>query len=281
MLALAQDNTLPNPSFSPEQVMKALTRAFPDRITEAAYQNGDWTVRIDDTVFYYAKGRLLPASLLNQTESFDPHPFFRYPGDLPPVVIAGSEAEARVKESARKRQQKAPRRSSIFFDTLWQARDRQQSYDNVKSLRFLGKEILVHRFLLEDLAQVEADIREVAKKDAQAQSWVNKLQSASSWSWRQIADTQSRSFHSYGAAIDLPSGHGAGKESYWLWTARTKPEWWLVKHEQRANPPPAIVTAFEQNGFLWGGKWLYFDTFHFEYRPELLILAGMTPKKLR
>jgi hypothetical protein len=33
------------------------------------------------------------------------------------------------------------------------------------------------------------------------------------------------------------------------------------------------VRAFESHGFVWGGKWLFFDTIHFEYRPELLLLS--------
>ena len=31
-----------------------------------------------------------------------------------------------------------------------------------------------------------------------------------------------------------------------------------------------IVEIFERHGFIWGGKWSYYDTMHFEYRPELL-----------
>ena len=41
--------------------------------------------------------------------------------------------------------------------------------------------------------------------------------------------------------------------------------------------PSAIVSLFEDNGFIWGGKWEHFDLMHFEYRPELIIKA----KKLR
>jgi hypothetical protein len=26
---------------------------------------------------------------------------------------------------------------------------------------------------------------------------------------------------------------------------------------------------------VWGGKWMLFDTIHFEYRPEILILSGL------
>ena len=34
--------------------------------------------------------------------------------------------------------------------------------------------------------------------------------------------------------------------------------------------PPDIVAAFERHGFIWGGRWMHFDTMHFEFRPELL-----------
>jgi len=35
-----------------------------------------------------------------------------------------------------------------------------------------------------------------------------------------------------------------------------------------------FVSAFEHQGFVWGGKWLFFDNMHFEYRPEILIFSG-------
>ena len=31
-----------------------------------------------------------------------------------------------------------------------------------------------------------------------------------------------------------------------------------------------------RNGFIWGGKWSEFDLMHFEYRPELILLARLT-----
>ena len=48
-------------------------------------------------------------------------------------------------------------------------------------------------------------------------------------------------------------------------------------HPLQKTFPSAIVSLFEDNGFIWGGKWEHFDLMHFEYRPELIIKA----KKLR
>jgi hypothetical protein len=36
-----------------------------------------------------------------------------------------------------------------------------------------------------------------------------------------------------------------------------------------------VIRIFESFGFIWGGKWRYYDTMHFEYRPEILVLSGI------
>jgi hypothetical protein len=34
-----------------------------------------------------------------------------------------------------------------------------------------------------------------------------------------------------------------------------------------------VIRIFEEEGFIWGGKWAMYDTMHFEYHPELLLLS--------
>jgi hypothetical protein len=36
-----------------------------------------------------------------------------------------------------------------------------------------------------------------------------------------------------------------------------------------------VILAFESVGFIWGGKWPYYDTMHFEYHPEVFVLGGI------
>lgn len=79
--------------------------------------------------------------------------------------------------------------------------------------------------------------------------------SPGTFNWRHIAGESHLSAHSFGIAIDLP----VASSDYWRWTK-----------EYRNRIPLEIVAAFERHGFVWGGKWLHFDTMHFEYRPELL-----------
>ena len=82
---------------------------------------------------------------------------------------------------------------------------------------------------------------------------------AGTYNCRTVADTGEPSMHSWGAAIDINAAHAA----YWLWH----------RDRQSGQIPPEIVDIFERHGFIWGGKWLHYDTMHFEYRPELLDLG--------
>jgi hypothetical protein len=258
-----------------ESIMKALSAAYPDWVGPAELRNGDWAVSVRGSWFYYAGGRLLPEELRNEESAYDPQPFYTYALDLPPWRDPGPEETDRFRNSAQRRQDNPPKRSQHFYDALWRAHTRDESYERVKTIRFLGRNVLVHYAIMEELALVEVRILEEAKTDPQVQQWIRRLDTLAGWNWRAIADTQSRSFHAYGAALDLLPASPEGMETYWLWTARNTPEWWAVPYDRRLHPPQAVIRAFESYGFIWGGKWLFFDTMHFEYRPEILILNGI------
>ncbi|BBK35054.1 hypothetical protein STAQ_01320 [Allostella sp. ATCC 35155] len=83
---------------------------------------------------------------------------------------------------------------------------------------------------------------------------------------RTIADTDRLSLHGFGIAIDV----APNEEGYWK-TADTDAKGRPIR---RNHIPPAIVAAFEREGFVWGGRWNRFDVFHFEYRPEYRIATG-------
>jgi hypothetical protein len=64
-----------------------------------------------------------------------------------------------------------------------------------------------------------------------------------------------------------------GKAAYRRWAMDVNAEWWTIPYDRRWMMPSAVVAAFEHQGLVWGGKWLFFDTMHFEYRPEIFILS--------
>jgi hypothetical protein len=182
---------------------------------------------------------------------------------------------------ANNRRRSTTKRSQFFYDALWRVHDGDESYQRVKSMRFLGKSVMVHYLIMEDLALVEERILALAKTDPLVQPWINNISTETAWNWRNIADTQARSFHAYGLAIDILPKSLGGRETYWLWTADKGVDWWKVSYNRRFHPPDAAIKAFESYGFVWGGKWLFYDTMHFEYRPEILILGGIKPEPVR
>jgi hypothetical protein len=279
-IMVSENAVPPSPDAAPEQaqggraqqVMKALAAAYPGRIGEAELRDGDWAVSVMGEWFYYAQGRLLPEALKDRASEYDPQPFYTYAPDLPPWREMDSAEEERFRNSAQRRQENPPKRSQHFYDALWQAHNREEAYERVKTIQFLSHKVLVHYAVLEELALVEARIQRDAQTDPGVREWMRGIETLSGWNWRSIADTQSRSFHAYGTALDILPASQRGLETYWLWTSRNNPQWWAVPYTKRLHPPDKVIKAFEAYGFIWGGKWLFYDTMHFEYRPEILLL---------
>ena len=87
--------------------------------------------------------------------------------------------------------------------------------------------------------------------------------------WRQVRGAKRQSAHSYGMTIDI----GGNYKTYWLWVKPGAKETDKVPYKNKM--PQEIVKIFEKHGFIWGGRWYHYDTMHFEYRPEILIMEKM------
>ena len=85
---------------------------------------------------------------------------------------------------------------------------------------------------------------------------------AGAFVWRTIKGTDRLSLHSFAIAVDV----GVPQSDYWRWV-KPGPD---GQRAWRNRIPASVAAAFEAEGFIWGAKWLHFDTMHFEYRPELL-----------
>jgi hypothetical protein len=88
--------------------------------------------------------------------------------------------------------------------------------------------------------------------------------SAGTYNCRVIKNTTRLSVHAYAAAVDINDRQA----DYWefLKGAGGQFTW-------RNRVPGAIGDIFERHGFIWGAKWFHVDSMHFEYRPELIMLA--------
>lgn len=89
------------------------------------------------------------------------------------------------------------------------------------------------------------------------------LPCSGTYNYRVISGTSRLSPHAYGIAIDLASD----KRDYWKWASKEE------GGKRLSSYPSELVQIFENNGFVWGGKWCHFDILHFEYRPEIILKA--------
>jgi hypothetical protein len=94
---------------------------------------------------------------------------------------------------------------------------------------------------------------------------------AGSYNCRVIRNTGRLSVHAFAAAIDINDKQA----DYWEFLKdRTGSVAW------RNRVPAVVGEIFERHGFIWGAKWYHVDSMHFEYRPELIALAGQgSPQK--
>jgi len=275
----------PQPSRA-ELSMKALAAAYYWCIEKVEFRatnedgDADWAVLLRDKWYYYAGGRMLTEDLLDSaSEYMGAFVSYNYQRELPPWTEPSAEQVDRFRNrnnnNNNSNTESTPRpqlkRSLAFQEALWHAGSRNEVSERIKPVTFLGYSVPMHSDLAEILSKVEQRILEIAKTDPDVKTWIANIGEMHGWNWRNIAGSASRSNHSYGIAIDILPKALNGKATYWQWTAN----WWSIPYEGRYHPPEPVIKTFESYGFIWGGKWTYYDTMHFEFRPEIFLLSGM------
>lgn len=119
---------------------------------------------------------------------------------------------------------------------------------------FFGQKLLVHRRVLPAFEQVRTELQVLVKTQPAVAAFLENA--GGTFVWRNIAGTERLSAHSFGVSIDLD----VKRANYWRWD----------KKPSYRNQYPELVHVFEKHGFIWGGRWVHYDTMHFEFRPELL-----------
>lgn len=265
----------PEGEFTPEEILNAFMKAYPDKIEKVVFQEGDWSIQVNGRWFFWASGRLLPENLSDKALAYDPYPFYEYPGDLPEIHPLTEKEMDQLNSYPLLRASKPLTRYPEFYNSLWQVHDRRSSWEKAKTIYFLGMKVEIHRELLEDLAMVEEDIQTEMENDKELSQFVKSIYELHGYNWRKIAGTETLSVHSYGIAIDVVPANYSGKQAYWLWAKSLFKNWYILPYSERFMPPVSFVRAFEKHGFIWGGKWTFFDNIHFEYRPEILLLNNV------
>lgn len=260
---------------NPWLVLRAFLVSYPDKISGVDYDSNlkDWFLTVGNERLYWADGRLLPLAEIGNREKWRPYVDYFYPEEIPDP--AGFSADTIERLNARvlaENRSNSPVYNIRFYDLLYEGSTRRRIEAKITRIDYLGTRVSVHEDIVPVLRKIESRLNDLAERDQEVKSFLSSIQSIEGYNWREIADSPSRSNHSWGIAVDILPKNWGKKNIYWNWVSYWNDKWMLIPLERRWMPPAAVIAAFEAEGFIWGGKWLLWDNMHFEYRPELITL---------
>lgn len=150
------------------------------------------------------------------------------------------------------------RRSSALLKALYGASEAEVR-KNLRSAMLQGQQVRLVSPAALALRKAESALAAAMRRQPALSAL---LKPAGGFLWRRIAGEQRLSPHAFGIALDI----SPDRAPYWRWSGQKS-------HPMQQSYPTAIVAAFEEQGFIWGGKWHEYDLMHFEYRPEIICKA--------
>lgn len=257
-----------------ERELRAIAQAYPDRIESVELRDGDWALLMDGEWYYWAHGRILSEDERSNWERYSSFQLYRYPvGVLPPLPQFDEAAVALLKQRVKEQQENPPYVWEGFLERLMRTGTAADTDSQMRAVSFLGFRVSVHERIVSALKEAAADCQELRGKDPRVAAFFAGISEIDGFNYRDVAGTNTRSYHGYGLAVDLIPRSYANTQPYWRWAMERGQDWWAIPYDHRWMVPDSVIAAFERHGFVWGGKWLFFDTMHFEYRPEVIILA--------
>ena len=231
------------------------------------------TLENQQSVFYWNNGSMLPLEELENKEKYWTLLYnYNYNQPLADPADYTEEQIAALKNfSSTENRKNGAGTPMFFFDAVYNSYTKADLEKNIIQIKFLGFKVNVHKRLEEPLSKVEKRIMDAAETDSDVANFVKSINKNEGYYWRLIANTNRKSFHSLGIAIDIQPKSYKGKEVYWSWAKDRNPDGWMFTPlKDRWMPPQTVIDIFEDEGFIWGGKWVIWDNMHFEYHPELI-----------
>lgn len=230
-----------------------ITDIYGDYIEEMTVRNGDIAFLINGKWIYYQNGKMLTERNL------------RYENRYVSIFDGYNEGGPVQKLPQRPRL----RRSHDLLETMF-GRTERKTRQHCMAISFLGHKVFVNSISVKPLKQVEQAIYEASLYDQDVRDFIANLEVIYSFHRKKVKGSSRLSYHAYGLALDLIPKSYQGKHVHWKWSRVYYRRWYRIPLDQRWSPPEAVIAAFEQNGFFWGGDWLHFDNVHFEFRPEIV-----------
>lgn len=258
-------------------VFESYRLAYPYKNMKVYEKDGDWCIELEDMIFAWADGRILPFKKRVEASQYGKqmiYPNFGKPRN-PKEYTPEDLIELRKKGTKDYLAEEKPVDLS-FTQFLFQTNDRIETERNIRSMTFLGHRLNIHKMVLPFFEKIDNEIRALAKTDKEIASFIANISEIGGYNWRVIDGTAGRrSYHSYGMAVDILVKNNK-KPIYWEWVRTWNSKWMLLPQSSLWLPPESVIKIFEKYGFVWGGTWDEYDTMHFEYRPELAILAYLS-----
>jgi peptidoglycan L-alanyl-D-glutamate endopeptidase CwlK len=229
--------------------LQKLIAAYPEQNFRASptaliWSNGD-TLIYQDSIKNADKTFEM---LLNEAD-LDDQLFMPYPKGIDYPIPSRNNDPGRIRVDA-------------FFLKMY-GENKEAVQKNLVKIDFLG-----HQLFVSKINSIDKKLLKIAKELAKYPAFKKYLENiGGTFNWRNISGTNRLSTHSFGMTIDINVKYS----NYWRWAVGDKTEDGKRPIIYKNKIPLEIVHIFEQNGFIWGGKWYHYDTMHFEYRPELLI----------
>ena len=255
-------------------VLESYRIAYPDKKMKIYEKEGDWCIELDGMVFAWAEGRLLPFSKRVEAENYGKQIIYPNTGkprnpkaytqdDITELMKKGTKAALAAEKPV----------DNTFTQFLLQTNDRIVTEKNIRSMTFLGHRLNMHKMAVPFVEKIDSEIKDIAKTNKEVAKFIADISEIGGYNWRTIDGTAGRrSYHSYGLAIDIGVKSNK-KPTYWEWVRTWNSKWMLIPQSSLWSPPVPVIKTFEKYGFVWGGTWDEYDTMHFEYRPELAVLA--------
>lgn len=285
-LSFAQVKSIEHNKAHKEPVgLEIFRMAYPDVSFNTSYdsEKADWKIELvipeeDGTrteILYWSNGSMLPESELDNKEKYWTLLYnYNYGEPLEDPADFTQEQINRVKNfGSTENRRNGAGTPMFFFDALYESYTKASLEQHIERITFLGKSVRVHTRLKEPLKRVETRINAAAAKDPTIKPFIQEINQLDAYYWRLIAGTNRKSFHSLGIAVDILPKNLGSKAIYWSWTKDVNPDWMLTPLADRWMPPQTVIDIFEDEGFIWGGKWGIWDNMHFEYHPELILSA--------
>ncbi len=238
---------------APPKGLRCLTRHYAGAVSHRP--DAGWGLLLEGGVFIPWRAEAPPADAGADVDDEGPpgvdlESIYRPPYVAGPIRPVDTSDAGAIEDPGRVRVEQ------LFFATY--GASREEVFERMARVRFFGLRYPFHALAAEPLRRVVARLEPQVQQSPALRRFVTDI--GGTFAWRKIARSRNLSTHAFGIAIDL----NVARSHYWRWTRRGEPLRW------QNQVPQALVDAFEAEGFIWGGRWVHYDTMHFEYRPELL-----------